>query len=123
MGYLGMGSGTLTLSYVLLVALMVLSALFGLGTLLVLHSGAAGTSDVYVTRLRRILTWHYLPILGWVIFFSLLAVPTDVPFAGSLGLAQLESSLSIGSLSASASVGFWLPFATLWVGAIKGNDL
>jgi len=123
MPYLSMGSGVLTVSFILLVALMLLSSVFGLATLILLYSGASETSDAYLGRLRRMLIWHYLPILGWVVFFSLTAAPTQIPFAGSLGLAQLESSLSIASLSASASVGFWLPFATLWVGAIKGNDL
>jgi len=121
--YLAMGSGILKTSYFLLIIVMLLSALFGLATLIFLHSGASGMSEAYVGRLRRVLTWHYLPILGWVVFFSLTAVPTEVPFAGSLGLAQLEGSLSIASLASSASLGFWLPFASLWIGAVKGNDL
>jgi hypothetical protein len=121
--FLGMGSGLLSLSFYLLIAVMFASWLFGLLGLWALNTGASGTPEAYVARLKRVLIWQYLPILGWVVFFSLTAAPTEVPFAGSLGLAQLEHSLNIGTLSASASVGFWLPFAALWVGAIKGNDL
>ena len=99
------------------------SVVFGLAALILLYSGASSATDAYVNRLRRVLTWHYLPILGWVVFFTLAAVSTTIPFAGSLGLAQVESSLTLGSLSASASVGFWLSFAALWIGAVKGNDL
>lgn len=121
--FFGMGSGILNVSYFLLIAVMFVSMLFGLLTLLALHTGASGTPEAYVARLKRTLVWQYLPIVGWAVFFGLTAAPTEVPFAGSLGLAQLEHSLNIGTLSASASVGFWLPFAALWVGAIKGNDL
>ena len=121
--FLDMGPGILRASFILLMAVMLLSMLFGVASLVALNTGASGTSEAYVRRLRRVLIWQYLPILGWVIFLSLTAAPTEIPFAGSLGLAQLEHSLNIGTLSASASVGFWLPFAALWVGAIKGNDL
>lgn len=123
LGYLSMGAGTLTVSFILMLVLMLLSMIVGLTTLLVLHIGTADTTGAYVARLRRILTWHYLPILGWVAFFTFAATPTPFPFAESLGLNQLESTFDMGSLAASASVGFWIPFAALWVGAIKGNDL
>jgi len=122
MEYLGMGAGRLNTAYILLLALMVICMLFGVATLAMLFTGTAD-NEKYIARLRRILAWQYLPIIGWVAFFAMAASPTAIPFAGSLGLAQVESTLNIGSLVTSSSLGFWLPFATLWVNAIKSNDL
>ena len=121
--YLSMGAGRLSLLFFLLLGLMVVGVAFGVLSLALLYSGNPSGNEAYVSRLRRVLAWHYLPIAGWVAFFVISAVPTEIPFAGSLGLNQLESSLNIGSLAASSSFGFWLPFAAVWVNAIKSNDL
>jgi hypothetical protein len=123
MSYLSMGAGLLTTSFILLLALMVVSMLFGIATLVFLYMGQGSGGEAYVGRIRRILLLQYLPIIGWVVFFSITAAPTVVPFAVSLGLEQVEHSLNIASLAASTSIGLWVPFAVLWVNAIKANDL
>lgn len=121
--YLSMGAGRLDLLFFLLLGLMLVGAVFGVLTLAILYSGNPATNEAYVARLRRVLAWHYLPIAGWVVFFVMSAIPAEIPFAGSLGLNQIESSLNMGSLAASSSFGLWLPFAAVWVNAIKSNDL
>lgn len=121
--YFSLGPGLLTTAYMLLLALMVLSALFGAATLFALYTGRDADPEVYQRRVHRILNLHYLPIVGWVTFFSVAASPTVIPFAQSLGLGQVESTLNIASLATSSTVGLWVPFAVLWVNAIKGNDL
>jgi len=121
--FLALGSGLLNLSYLMLLVLMLVSAAFGVATLVFLYSAAKDTSDAYLLRLHRILVWHYVPIVGWLVFLGITAPPTDLPFGPSLGLAEVSDHLSIASLSTSSSVGLWIPFATLWVNAIKGNEL
>lgn len=121
--FLSLGPGMLNFSYLLLLALMLASAAFGVTTLVFLYSGAKDTSDAYLARLHRILVWHYVPILGWIVFLGITAPPTELPFGPSLGLAEVGEHLSIGSLSSASSLGLWIPFATLWVNAIKGNEL
>jgi hypothetical protein len=123
MNFFSLGPGLLTTSFILLVALMVLGVAFGVATLVFLYTGRQRNTDAYVIRLRRILALHYIPIVGWVVFFSITAAPTVIPFAASLGLNEVEDSLNIASLATSSSFGLWVPFAVLWVNAIKGNDL
>jgi hypothetical protein len=123
MNFFSLGPGLLTTSFLLLVALMVLGVVFGVATLVFLYTGRQINSEAYVIRLRRILALHYIPIVGWVVFFSITAAPTVIPFAASLGLNEVEDSLNIASLATSSSFGLWVPFAVLWVNAIKGNDL
>lgn len=121
--YLALGPGLLNTSFLLLLALMLVSAAFGVATLLCLYSGAKSSSDSHLARLHKIMVWHYLPILGWVVFFAMTAPSTPLPYGPSLGLAEVGDQLYIGTLVAGSSLGLWIPFATLWVHAIKGNDL
>jgi hypothetical protein len=121
--YLGLGPGLLTTAFLLLLALMIVSAGFGVATLVILYSGAKDSSEAYLLRLHKIMTWHYLPILGWAVFFGLAAPSTLLPYGPSLGLTEVGDRLNMGTLAAASSVGLWIPFATLWVNAIKGNDL
>lgn len=121
--YLALGPGILTSSFVLLLVLMLLSAGFGVATLVFLYSGAKNGSESNLTRLHRIMMWHYLPLVGWVVFFSMTASSAELPYGPSLGLLEVGDRLSLGTLVAASSVGFWIPFATLWVNAIKSNDL
>lgn len=121
--FLGLGPGILTNSFLLLLVLMLLSAGFGLATLVFLYSGAQNGSESYLSRLHKIMMWHYLPLVGWVVFFAMTAPTTELPYGPSLGLVEVGDHLSIGTLVAGSSVGFWIPFASLWVNAIKGNDL
>ena len=121
--FLSLGPGLLSVAFLLLAALMVISLLMGVLTLVVLYAGRGGDPEAYLTRLHRVLVLHYLPIAGWVTFFAVAASPTVIPFVASLGLSQVESSLNIASLASASTFGLWVPFATLWVNAIKGNDL
>jgi len=121
--YLGLGPGLLTAALFLLLALMLLSAGFGVATLAFLYAGNKDSSEAYLLRLHKIMTWHYLPILGWMVFFGMASPATPLPYGPSLGLAEVGDRLNIGTLAAASSVGLWIPFAALWVNAIKGNDL
>jgi hypothetical protein len=123
MSYLSMGAGLLTTAFVLLLVLMLAGTLFGIATLVFLYTRRGDNGEAQVRGVRRILFLQYLPIIGWVVFFSITAAPTVIPFAASLGLGQVEDSLNIASLAASSSIGLWVPFAVLWVNAIKANDL
>ena len=120
--YFSLGPGLLSTAFILLLSLMILSALVGAATLFFLYTGRSDP-DNYLRRVHRILVWSYLPIIGWVTFFSISAAPTVMPFGPSFGLSQFTSSLDIASLAGSSTVGLWLPFGALWVNAIKGNDL
>lgn len=122
MKYLSMGAGKLETTFILMLAMMFLSMLFGLATLAMLFLPGSNPEQ-HVGRLRRILALQYIPIIGWVVFLVMAGVPTELPFVGSLGLMQVNGTLNLGSLAASSSVGLWIPFAALWVNAIKSNDL
>ena len=121
--FLSLGPGSLTTSFVLLAILMLVSMLFGLATLYVLFFAKKTDSEGHQRLLHRILNWHYLPIVGWVIFFSMTAAPIELPFGPSLGLAEISDSISLVSLTLASTIGLWVPFGALWVNAIKGNDL
>jgi len=122
-GFLSLGPGLLTTSFYMLVALMLLSSALGLAALWFLMSGSAAASDTYLTRLHRIMNWHYLPIAGWMAFFCLAMVPSELPYGVSLGLTEVGSEYGMGALVAASSVGLWIPMGAMWVNAIKGNDL
>jgi hypothetical protein len=122
--YLALGPGLLNTSFLLLLVLMLASSALGIAALWFLYAGGNGQgSDAYLLRLHKIMTWHYLPILGWMVFFALTAPSTVMPYGASLGLAEVGDHLGVGPLAGASSVGLWIPLGTLWVNAIKGNDL
>lgn len=122
MEYLALGAGALTTNFLLLMGLMVMSMGFGALTLFALYAGS-DNPEKNMIRLKRILNLHYLPLVGWIVFFVLIMSPTEIPFGLSLGLSQVAGTLDIESLANSSSIGLWIPFAVLWVNAIKGNEL
>lgn len=122
-GYLALGPGLLSTSFYMLLALMLVSSALGIAALVFLFSGGAGASENYLTRLHKIMTWHYLPILGWFVFFGMAMLPTTLPYGQSLGLAEVGNEYGMGALTAASSAGLWIPVGALWVNAIKGNDL
>lgn len=122
MEYLSLGAGALTTNFLFLLGLMVLSALFGALTLFGLYAGS-DDPEHSMLRLKRILNLQYLPLLGWIVFFVMIMSPTEIPFGLSLGLSQVAGTLDIAALANSSSIGLWIPFAVLWVNAIKGNEL
>ena len=122
MEYLALGAGALTTNFLLLLGLMLLSMLFGAMTLFGLYAGS-DNPESSMLRLKRILNLHYLPLVGWVVFFALIMSPTEIPFGVSLGLSQVAGTLDIEALANSSSIGLWIPFSVLWVNAIKGNEL
>jgi hypothetical protein len=123
MDFISLGQGSLTTSFILLAVLMLVSMLFGLATLYVLFVAKKSDPEGQQRLLHRILNWHYLPIIGWVVFFSMTASPMELPFGPSLGLAEISDSVSLVSLTLASTIGLWVPFGALWVNAIKGNDL
>jgi hypothetical protein len=123
MKFLSLGSSSLTTSFILLVVLMLVSVLFGLATLYGLFLARKHEASGDLSFLHRVLSWHYLPIVGWVALLAMAASPTELPFGPSLGLTEVGTSLNIASLIGSSSVGFWIPFGALWVNAVKGSDI
>ena len=122
--YLALGPGLLNTSFMLLLVLMLASSALGVAALWFLYAGGnEQSSDAYLSRLHKIMMWHYLPIVGWMVFFALTAPSTVMPYGPSLGLAEVGDHLGVGPLAGASSVGLWIPLGTLWVNAIKGNDL
>jgi hypothetical protein len=122
MDYLSLGAGALTTNFLMLLGLMMLSMLFGALTLFGLYGGS-DDPEKNMTRLKRILNFSYLPLVGWIVFFVMTMSPSEIPFGLSLGLSHVESTLDIAALANSSSIGLWIPFSVLWVNAIKGNEL
>jgi hypothetical protein len=121
--YFALGPGILNASFMLLLVLMLASSALGIAALWFLYSGGTQVSDAYLSRLHKIMTWHYLPIVGWAVFFGLTAPSTELPYGVSLGLSEVGDHLSLGTLTSASSAGLWIPFGALWVNAVKGNDL
>ena len=120
-GFLALGPGLLSTSFYMLLALMLISSALGFASLYMLFAG--GGSDDSLTRLHKLMNWCYLPIAGWMVFFGLAMLPTELPYGQSLGLAEVGNEYGMGALTAASSMGLWIPMGALWVNAIKGNDL
>ena len=120
-GFLSLGPGLLSTSFYMLLALMLLSSALGCASLFMLFAG--GGTDESLARLHKLMNWCYLPIAGWMVFFCLAMLPTELPYGQSLGLAEVGNEYGMGALAAASSLGLWIPVGALWVNAIKGNDL
>lgn len=119
--FLSLGPGLLSTSFYMLLGLMLVSSALGLASLYMLFAGG-GTDDA-LGRLHKLLNWCYLPIAGWLVFFGMAMLPTELPYGQSLGLAEVGNEYGMGALTAASSMGLWIPMGALWVNAIKGNDL
>ncbi len=106
--------------------LAILSVLFGVLTLIMLYIPSKKNGSG-LSGLKRVLGWHYFPIVVWFALFFYLVVGLKIPFGEELSaiymIRGLGSSFNIVTFWTFAQPALWVTFAALFINAIKSNEL
>jgi hypothetical protein len=120
--YSALGGFLAGLFVTLLFVTLILSFVFGIGTLYFLYS-KPNPVEKYYGRLKRMLFFNYLPLLLWitVIIISVIGFPS--PFGTGFGVKEIGENFSFINFITATSYGMWITLACLVINAWKTTDL
>ena len=120
--YSALGGFLAGLFATLLLIMVILSFLFGVGTLYFLHR-KINTPEKYYGQLKRILFWNYLPVVLWVAAVVVAVVGFTLPFGSAFGVKEISENFNFLSFMTATSYGMWITLACLIINAWKTTDL
>jgi len=120
--YAALGGFLAGLFATLILITVILSFLFGVGSLYFLHR-KVNAPEKYYGQLKSILFWNYLPVVLWIAAVVVSVIGFPSPFGSAFGVKEIGENFNFLSLMTATSYGMWITLACLIINAWKTTDL
>jgi hypothetical protein len=121
-GYSALGGFLASLFVTLVLVGVVLSFLFGIGTLYFVNR-KINRAEKYYGQLKRMLFFNYLPVLLWIAVVVIAVIGFPSPFGSTFGVKEISENFNFISFVTATGYGMWITLACLIINAWKTGDL